>query len=723
MNVYIKSNDDWTHNVKYGFVNGDETNLVNRINDSREEHPEISTFIHIFVFKKTNDYKLKYTEIDKIISHVVYNKERISEMEIIYDKPMHKLYELHPYLVQSRTKKSTEFIQKKGLECLLQVLREIFPSLGLNLVKEYSVEDLQRINESVRASAGEHDNDLVGEPVSELVCESVSESVMYDVSTQDDNIAVKWFEREYQTTIIEYANNELSLHHKLYLELATGGGKTYIVYNILSHLKPDVIIILSPRMNINKQNCNSKYISILKDAYSVYNCSEDKHFDSFEYQCRMEHKKMLIVGCPQSSYKKIYDMIQNKQSICIWFDEAHHTIENWTNKIDNEYIKFFLESDTIANRIFTSASPDKKHIEQYPHYFGEIYSPIKVKELIDMKWLCPIIPHSYSSYRDNVDICNYNIEHFEKYDCNFGFSFHNLRDSAYELFIEHYQKYKGNHTTIKPYLLVGDDYQISETIDYDFRSIQEFENNRFSIGYVVQQYSMGYDFNQLDFIVFSDPKMTYSDIVQCIGRGIRPDGLGINGQNLKKRLTILLPIYIDIEIDTYFNRIEGVLRYLVYDIDYPFDKIVYDFKESKGDKEKLANKYGGEESIKAILLDLLRGGKYSSWKECDFIRLLKNHHIHTMEDYKKFERKELNLPEEPYRCFPEFTWEQTYNESPYYSKEQCIKKILELKEIHHFVDLEDEHYEPELYLNLLDPNIPPLCLFRFYGGHNNKEFY
>ena len=30
--------------------------------------------------------------------------------------------------------------------------------------------------------------------------------------------------------------------------------------------------------------------------------------------------------------------------------------------------------------------------------------------------------------------------------------------------------------------------------------------------------------------MFSDPKMSYSDIIQCIGRGIRPDGLGNYGK-------------------------------------------------------------------------------------------------------------------------------------------------------------------------------------------------
>jgi hypothetical protein len=440
---------------------------------------------------------------------------------------------------------------------------------------------------------------------------------------------------------------------------------------------------------------------------------------------------MIIVACPQNSNEKVYNLIYNNNltDIFIWFDEAHHTIENWVDKLDNKCTKFFLEdNEIITNRIFTSASPDKKHVEKYPQIFGELYSPIKVKELIALKWLCPIVPHIFSLNNNDVDICNYNLEHFSKFDCKFGFSFHNIRESAFNLFLEHYNSFTEENTKIKPFLLVGDDYQNSKLdeirLEYDFRSIDLYEETENSMGYVVQQYSIGYDFNKIDYIVFSDPKMSYPDIIQCIGRGLRPDGSGENGKNLYKKLSIMLPVYIESEIDTDFNRIEGVLRYLVHDIDYAFEDIIMNF--SLGDnKQLLGEKYDGKENMKAILLDLLRGGKYSIWKPKDFITLMKNNNIHDRENaYNAFieKRTELNLPEDPYRCFPDFTWEQTFDKSPYYSKEECKKKIAEIKENNEDLDLEEED-EPEVYLNSIDPKIPSQCLFRFYGGFNNNEYY
>ena len=44
------------------------------------------------------------------------------------------------------------------------------------------------------------------------------------------------------------------------------------------------------------------------------------------------------------------------------------------------------------------------------------------------------------------------------------------------------------------------------------------------------------------------------------------------------------------------------------------------------------------------------------------------------------------------------------------------------KENNEDLDLEEED-EPEVYLNSIDPKIPPQCLFRFYGGFNNNEYY
>lgn len=542
--------------------------------------------------------------------------------------------------------------------------------------------------------------------------------------------------RDYQREIIDKLVETLqSPIPRIYLELATGAGKSCITFNVVKRINPDVLFAMSPRKNINKQNMSSKYLSILGNEYLPYNFSEPtEDFGCFKKKCEESGKKMLIVGTSQGANKKIYDTIveNDLKNVFVWFDEAHHTVESWIKKVEDECkvsTKFLLEDTShISYRLFTSASPDKNHVSSYPGIFGELYSPITVKELISRKWLCPIRPHIYDTDKDEVNVLMYNINHFCKYNCRFGFSFHNNRESAYNLFSKHVKLYVNKSTQVKPYLLVGKDYKNSGmesiVLDYNFRNVESFQDNENSIGYVVQMYSMGYDFYGVDYVMFSDPKMSYSDIIQCIGRGMRPDGLGANRTNLNKELSIMLPIYIDSVIDTDFNRIEGVLRYLVYDIDYPFEDIVKDFTNNDDDKKLIGTKYEGNEHIGAVLLDLLRGGKYSTWKSKDFIKWLTNNNIHNRESYNSFieRRPELNLPEDPFRCFSDFTWEQTFDKSPYYSKEECKQKIAEIKENDEDLDL-DSIYEPEVYLNSIDPKIPPNCLFTFYGGYSNSEYY
>jgi len=732
--IYVKYNPEWDHEdkLKYGYVHrkdGDK-NLSNRLCDSREEHSELSKFIGIYAFEKTEYYKLTcYNEIDKILSLIAPNFEKIKIVEEIYGITLPLLRKLNEHLVQSKTKQSNEFIYKSGIPLLKQIMEVEFPLLGLKLVKIYKENEINEINISSRKQKrpnikGEY-NSLM-----DILKRERNKKPKVIKEIQKER---KWFKREYQEKAIKYGLEQLREFSKFYLELATGAGKSYIVYNILNHIRPDTIVIFSPRKGINKQNVSAKYLSLLNNEYRAHNCSTDGDFNTFKEKCKEHNKKIIIVATPQGANEKVYNIIHdnNLTNIFIWFDEAHHTVQNWVEKLDNRYIDFFMTNTNLINhRIFTSASPKIQHVQQYPNIFGELYSPIKVSKLILLNWLCHINPLIFKMNNDNVDICNYILQHFSKYTCIHGFSFHNRQNSACALFLEHYKRYTQQETDIKPFLLV-DNYKnkILEdiVIGYDYRSINTYQETPNSIGYVVQQYSMGYDFNKIDYICFSDPKMSYQDIIQCIGRGLRPDGLGENGRNLNKTLTIMLPVFMEQDIDTDFNRIEGVLRYLVYDIDYPYNDIITNF-ESCGNSHKklLGKKYNGKENMGGVLLDLLRGGKYSVWKSKDFINTLKNWNIHNREIYNKFikRRPEFNLPEIPGMCFSDFTWEQTYEESPYYSRDVCKQKIAEIIDENDDLDLDlDEEDEPEVVLNSIDNKIPPQCLFKFYGGHSNNEYY
>jgi len=542
-----------------------------------------------------------------------------------------------------------------------------------------------------------------------------------------------WNEREYQTNIIEFSKNELLLKNKIYIELPTGGGKSYIVYNLLEYLKSEFIIIISPRKIVNLQNISEKYLQILKDNYIIFNYSTDNNFDEY---LKLSNKKIVI--CCTQSVSKIYDMILLNciTNITIWFDEAHWGIEEW---VDNINYQFWLLNNNgtpqyIKYRIFTSASPNKAKILQNENIFGKMYSPIKVKELIDLHWLSKIKPYIYSENIENVDNINYIISDFNEKNRTFGFSFHNKQKNAFNLFNKHYIQYKSNKTHIKPFLLVSDNFTIEREprlqkikLEYNYRDIKTYEATNHSIGYVVAKYSMGYDFNKIDFICLSDPKLSIQDIIQCIGRGIRPDALGQYGSNKEKILVISLPVYIDENGDNKYEKIIEVLKYLLYDIEISFEEIEFknryipNFKEV----EHKSNEYDGINDVKSILLNLLelenkRTALATTYEKARKIIADKN--IKSKESYYELCEIDNRLSKKPEIVFKgQFTnWiEYLSIERVYYDLETCKNKVgeylLVYPEIKNITDLSIVSNE----LCKIDALFPPNGLWVEY--YNMKD--
>ena len=101
------------------------------------------------------------------------------------------------------------------------------------------------------------------------------------------------------------------------------------------------------------------------------------------------------------------------------------------------------------------------------------------------------------------------------------------------------------------------------------KEINTIENPK-HMAYVVKQYDMGYDFEELDYIVFSDPKLSFKDVIQSIGRGTRSDKKGENGINLDKKLLLMLPTFITEEENNKYRNVIEVLRYLVLDLEIDY---------------------------------------------------------------------------------------------------------------------------------------------------------
>lgn len=163
---------------------------------------------------------------------------------------------------------------------------------------------------------------------------------------------------------------------------------------------------------------------------------------------------------------------------------------------------------------------------------------------------------------------------------------------------------------------------------------------------------MGYDFNQLDFMCLSDPKLSIQDIKQCIGRGIRSDELGGNGSNKEKQLIVSLPVYIDENGDNKYEKIIEVLKYLLYDIEITFEEIEFKNRYTSNFKEAeyKSNDYDGINDVKSTLLNLLELENKRTLFATTYEKarkIITDKNIKSKEDYYELCERDNRLSKEP----------------------------------------------------------------------------
>jgi superfamily II DNA or RNA helicase len=524
--------------------------------------------------------------------------------------------------------------------------------------------------------------------------------------------------RDYQITAIDYIEKELIKNNKIYLCLATGAGKTQIAFNVFAKIKPLNILIFSPRITIKNQN--NKYFKYLNDIdCNIYN---------YCYQ----------------SYRNVYDLIikNNIQNLFIWFDEAHFTLDNWIIDIDNKIKQFFMnDNNYIKYRLFTTASPNKEFIINKKKIYGELYEPIRFKELKDVGYLADIKVEIFDREinKNNVEFNNLIFNTFNKTnkERKQGLSFHNSCISAYQYYLHHLKAFNTGKIDIKPYILINEEFIKNEKIKKDlgsdiiyYNNINEFEleveKNQKSIGYIVAKYSMGYDNKNIDIIYFTDYKLSSKDIIQSIGRGTRICN--------NKYLRIILPTNFNNEVEKEYKKIENVLKYLLLDIELEYDKI----KCYKLDKiKKLSSDFIDDYDIAEIIEDTNEKSnintmkhniivKANQWTVPKIINQLKFNNIHNIEDYNIYKtlNKNINLPNiNDLLEMQNFNFKDTYiNEEKcpyYYNKYECINIIKTYKKELRKINRDNKKLE---YLVSNDKKIPNMSLWYFYGGKRDDYY-
>lgn len=349
--------------------------------------------------------------------------------------------------------------------------------------------------------------------------------------------------------------------------MACGTGKTIIMSEYIKHKLPDVqnILVLMPSLclvsSFYKKNMacklkNTKIICICSQLdNNALNCGENTTYDMVSEFIKLDkniiyttskeeidaifsnNNKVICISTYQSS-----SLVNNhKFDICL-FDEAHKTVNN------GHYANALYDKNCeIKERIFLTATPkiyktikdnnicismDNENIygkQIYNYSFGKA---IEDKNIVDFRLVVYVIPTNlYKQINDKfVYINDMNIKShmflsaiqlskhiINNKECTKILTYHNS--------ISNSEKFRKtliyvldilNVKNIKIFQMDGKT-RISERNEI----LNEFENAEIAILCSARVLNEGIDLPCVDTVVFCDPRTSFIDIIQCIGRGMR----------------------------------------------------------------------------------------------------------------------------------------------------------------------------------------------------------
>lgn len=487
------------------------------------------------------------------------------------------------------------------------------------------------------------------------------------------------FRDNLQNIYVNEIINQLNLNKKAFLKAPTGFGKTHIYYKIISEMKFNKILFLTPRILLNQQIVEDKYsFYIHKDNYKFMNFSILDNLDKEKILKKVfEENNKIIMTCCYQSGDRLLKYIKNFNFIfdIIIYDEAHF-ITSWCdlrNKSD------FLINNNICNyRLYGSATPTEE-IENNPLKFGKVIEKVKVYELINKKLLCDIVTivkqlnEKKSEYHN---LKNLIVESMINYNKKKGIIYLNNCNNAENLY-----KLLNDQNKINVYIYISKNIKVKDENDTNIKS---FEDDREKCVIIcVGKIGYGYDNDYIDFICLGDPRQSDIDIRQILGRGLRWN----KDLYPNKLLHLLVPLYRD-EFGN-CTKNEHLKKYLDYiigecgqDIIFKNNGNVVLSDEKHIDKKE--NNYDGENIPTEILREYCTTG-YN--KFTDFIKFLKSNKIYDEESYNKLKENQDWMVSLGYiqKKYPKFCFRNIHpNNINYYwnkknaleSYNSCVNKLI-----------------------------------------------
>jgi len=514
--------------------------------------------------------------------------------------------------------------------------------------------------------------------------------------------------------LIEIINN-LNIYKKVFLKAPTGFGKTHIYYKTILRMKFNKILILTPRILLNQQIVEDKYISYIKnDNYKIihfsdlYNLNKEKKIKKYS-----TNNTKIIITCCYQSCNRLLEYIKSSNFLfdLIIFDEAHF-ITSWA---DTENISEFLTNNNICNyRLFGSATPTDD-IEGNTLLYGKIIEKVKVHELINKELLCNIetivkqLNEKKAEYHNLKDLI---VESMTKYNKKKGIIYVNNSDNAKNL----YNLLK-TQNIINVYIFISKNIEVENDSDTNIKTFEEDKKQCIII--CIGKIGYGYDNDFIDFICLGDPRHSDIDIRQIIGRGLRWK----KDVYPNKLLHLLVPLYRD-EFGN-CSKNEHLKKYLDYIISECGKDIIFKSNGNAiiGNGTQNLNEgdnYDGEKIPIEILNEYCTTG-YN--KYTDFLKFLKSNKIYDEISYNKLKETQNWLVSlgDIKKKYPKFCIRHIHpnNMDYYWNKKEALEAIIITRDLlikkigrYNYSELTDDQLIKKF--NLIDNKIPNIDIDLYY---------
>ncbi|ARF11158.1 superfamily II helicase [Klosneuvirus KNV1] len=411
--------------------------------------------------------------------------------------------------------------------------------------------------------------------------------------------------RDYQIEFLDKCIAYYQNNTRGYGNISCGVGKTLMSYWYHKHLNPKFTIIGVPSLYLLSQFFKEWIREATADNYQLefLLVGSDTDFKTEDYQnngliittdekeiCKKfcnaifrSNKNLVIITTYQSADKLLFasEALNITYDLCI-LDEAHKTCQQLGHQfsflLDDKNLKINKRlSLTATPKIYKNTGDDNEDIVSMDNkkIFGEEIFKYSMRQGITGKYLCDyqimtlFTENKYvKDYIENSKLVKSSeidtsdsyylacalmiIKAFEEHGCTHMITYHNTvkNSERMEDLLKKLLPYTNKKITI---LQIDGDTKIKDRV----KRIKEFQSAEYAILTTARVLNEGINIPIIDSVCFVDQRDSTIDIIQCIGRSIRP----CDGKQMAK---VLVPYFFEdinkLSDNFYFSKLVNIIK-------------------------------------------------------------------------------------------------------------------------------------------------------------------